>query len=202
MGFSSSKNSNKTKTKMKFENCEIQSDVTNDFNKNSIMEKKNETFFEQYPLNEKNRYENKISPSICKLEIKINEREIVKGTGFLIKLNIDNNEYKYFLVTNEHVIKREYIEEKKLIDIKYDNTFENISIKLDRYERILNTYENIIDLTIIEILQKDNINEAYFLLPNYEYNGEKNNQIYIYHNIQLKKDILINNGLHIAQLLI
>ena len=32
---------------------------------------------------------------------------------------------------------------------------------------------------MIEILKEDNINEDYFLIPNYEYNGAPNDKIYI-----------------------
>ena len=116
-----------------------------------------ETPIEGHDFYEENRYKNKISRSICQLTINISENKHVHGTGFLIKLNTDKNEYKYFLMTNEHVIKRKYIdkEEKKVIDVKYDSEFKDVKIKLDKYERFINAYENIIDLTIVEILEKD-----------------------------------------------
>ena len=68
----------------------------------------------------------KVSPSVCK--IIINE---FNGSGFFIKLNINNN-ILLCLMTNEHVIKKEMVENKENIEIKYDYESKGIKIKLDK----------------------------------------------------------------------
>ena len=58
----------------------------------------------------------KVSRSICKIII-----DNIIGSGFLIKL-IKGNKDIYCLMTNEHIIKKEYINNKK-IEIYYDNEY-------------------------------------------------------------------------------
>ena len=109
----------------------------------------------------------KVSPSVCKVMTNISN-----GTGFLIKLNRNNN-ILFCLMTNEHVIKREMVENKEDIKIKYDCELKDININLDNTKRLIRDFMNInIDITIIEILPKDNIEEHYFLEP--ELNNIKN----------------------------
>ena len=115
-----------------------------------------------------NKFITYVSNSICKLNINDEDNEgIGMGTGFLIKIknNINNKtNYKYFLITCEHVIKREYIEsENTEIEINYHSRAIKLKINLDKYERMIRTYEDIIDITLIEILKEDDINENYFL---------------------------------------
>ena len=60
------------------------------------------------------KYTTKVSRSICKINIKT-KTQIIKGTRFLIKLKINNNtSYKYFLMTNENVIEREFIQDENI----------------------------------------------------------------------------------------
>ena len=58
------------------------------------------------------------------------------------------------------------IELKGTIEINYDNGNIRKEINIDKEERYIKDYKNLeIDAVIIEILEKDNINEDYFLLP-------------------------------------
>ena len=120
-------------------------------------------------IKETNIYLNKVSRSLCKITVKN-----IRGTGFLIKVNTNNNNAIFFLMTNEHVIKNELIEKNEIITFYYDNGFQFRTIRLDKNERIIIEFKNIsLDITIVQILQKDNINEDYFLLPSLKYNNIK-----------------------------
>ena len=72
----------------------------------------------------------KVSPSVCKIMTNISN-----GTGFLIKLNRKNN-ILFCLMTNEHVIKREMVENQEIIKIVYDCESKEININLDKYQKI------------------------------------------------------------------
>ena len=114
--------------------------------------------------------------SLCKLKF-----QNIIGTGFLIKLNKENKDF-FCLMTNEHIIKNEMIESNEKISILY-NIIENkhITINLNTSERFINSNKDL-DITIIEILPKDKINEDYFLLPYTGYfNNLKNEKIFIPH---------------------
>ena len=105
-----------------------------------------------------NKFITYVSNSICKLNID-STNEDNEGTGFLIKIKNNINDkmnYKYFLITCEHVIKREYIEsENTEIEINYHSRTIKLKIKPDKYERMIRTYEDIIDITLIEILKEE-----------------------------------------------
>ena len=89
-----------------------------------------------------------------------------------MKLYKGNNPF-YCLLTNFINKNNENIE------IFYDNQNKMCKIHMNEKERYILSYSFInIDVTIIEILPKDNINENYFLLPNLE-NKLENKNIYI-----------------------
>ena len=120
-----------------------------------------------------------IGKSICKI---ITSKSL--GTGFLIKLNKKNKQF-YCLMTNEHVIKQNMISNKETIKVFYDNQRKNFELELNKNERFIQDFLYLgLDVTLIEILPKDNISDDYFLLPNLEYiNGYKqfeNKKIYIF----------------------
>ena len=146
-----------------------------EYNKDRI----NENLMKNSKIEKLDRYLYKVSRLICKIKTSKNI-----GSGFLIKLYKGNNPF-YCLMTNEHVIEKEIIELKEKIEIYYDNEFERREIELNKEERYIKDYKYIdIDIIIIEINKKDNINEEYFLLPNIEYrNGYYkeyvNKEIYI-----------------------
>ena len=69
-------------------------------------------------------------------------------------------------MTSEHIINSEMIENKKSVDILYENKKKKLTIELNKNERIIRTFlDKNIDATIIEILKKDKIKEDYFLSP-------------------------------------
>ena len=119
---------------------------------------------------------------VCKSICKIKAANSI-GSGFLIKLYKENSPL-YCLMTNEHVITKEMTENKKVIEIFYDNQNLRLEIKLDKEKRFIKDYLYLgIDAIIIEIIKEDNIKDNYFLSPNMEYiNGYKefeNKEIYI-----------------------
>ena len=105
---------------------------------------------------------------ICKGVTKIiTEKQL--GTGFFIKLEKGNAPF-YCLMTNEHIIKRDMIKKNEKIYILYDNQHKKFTLNLNQNERFIKDYKYLnIDITIIEILKKDNISSEYFLLPNTDY---------------------------------
>ena len=120
----------------------------------------------------------KACKSVCKILYKISDNEYKKGTGFFIKLYKGEKEL-YCLLSNEHVITKELIEFKAIIDIIY-NENEWKKIKLDKIKRFI-LYDEQMDITIIEIIEDDNIKEDYFLLPNIDNINYINKDIYILH---------------------
>ena len=117
-----------------------------------------------------------VSHSICKIQCKN-----LIGTGFFIKLKTWNQQELFFLMTNEHVIKREFVESKENIEILYDCGKKEHQFLLNKDKRFIKDYKDKnIDIIIIQILEEDNINKIYFLSP---YMGEIShligNKIYI-----------------------
>ena len=125
-----------------------------------------------------------VSKSICKIIIQTNGKETTKkitGTGFLLKFWIVED-YFYCLMSNEHVITEDFIQKKSIINISYDSEFKHRDIKLDEKERYIKSFkDNGLDITIVEIIEKDNISKDYFLIPEMDINNKRliNSQIYI-----------------------
>ena len=111
--------------------------------------------------------------SVCKI---IYNKNI--GSGFLIKLFI-NVKQIFCLMTNQHVVTKEMIESKAIINVKYNYEKKWIQIKLDEKERFIK-YNKKLDVTIVEILPNDYVKDKYFLIPNINYNMDYvNKDIYI-----------------------
>ena len=105
--------------------------------------------------------------NVAKGTVKINVNNGL-ASGFFLKLE-GNNKPFYCLMTNEHVITEEKINNKDEITIQYNNEKNNLSIKLDNKERKIFHFKDFkIDITSIEIIPKDKINKDYFLMPNYK----------------------------------
>ena len=100
-----------------------------------------------------------VCKSICKITFKK-----ISGTGFFIKLHIDDKKL-FCLMTNHHVVTKEMIESNDCIDVKYNLEKELEKIKLDTKKRFI-IYDIYIDITIIEILPEDKIKNKFFLSPN------------------------------------
>ena len=117
----------------------------------------NEAEIKDWDIIEIDNFLYKVCKSICKIVL---SKKL--GSGFLIKLYRKNKPF-YCLMTNEHVIDKETIESSKKIEIFYDNEFKRIEIDLNKNERFIRDYKYMnIDLTVIEIIDKDNIHEDYF----------------------------------------
>ena len=107
----------------------------------------------------------KVCKSICKISYYDKKlKGITFGSGFFIKLFKDGKEL-LGLMTNYHVITKEIIESKTIINIKYKYEKELIQIKLDEKERCIK-YNKDLDFVIIEIKQEDKIKDKYFLTSN------------------------------------
>ena len=120
---------------------------------------------------------------MCKISLIFQENESY-GSGFFIKITKDNKPL-YCLMTNEHIIKKEMINSNQIhmINISYDNGKKQRIITLNKKERFMKEFTFInIDLTTIEILQKDNINFKNFLIYQRfkgDYSQYKNKKIII-----------------------
>ena len=97
------------------------------------------------------------------------------GSGFFIQFKKNNGKTFYGLMTNEHVITPEIIKAKKKIKISYKKQKKNLIIELDPEDRFIKYYKDSlkIDATVIQILDKDNIENNYFLTPNYDYDYQQ-----------------------------
>ena len=108
-----------------------------------------------------------------KSTVKIELTDGGKASGFLIKYQREQKPF-YCLMTNEHVISPEMTDNGEEILIKFENEKKYLKIKLNQKERIIVCLKDMlnIDLTIIEIIPKDNIDDSYFLLPNIKYRNK------------------------------
>lgn len=127
---------------------------------------------------------------ICKIVIGKN----TCGTGFLLKL-VRENKLFYFLISCEHVLEKDLIDNKKKIEINYNYNYieqnvknKKITIKLDEKERFIRRYTYLdIDASVVQIFpEKKEIEEEYFY------------EIKNFNNIN-KYEILKNNNIHILQ---
>jgi len=137
-----------------------------------------------------NRHFLNVSKSIYKLTIDSQEKKGLEkpiGTGFFLCFYLDQ-ELFYCLMTNEDVITKYKINSNNnnnTIYIRsYDSEFKEVNIKLGEKERYINTFTKIhLDITVVEILDKDKISKDYFL---FDEDGIDNNTFlivrYIFHN--------------------
>ena len=109
----------------------------------------------------------KLVQTICKIETFESY-----ASGFLIKFSTENKPF-YCLMTNEHVITKVMIKNQSKIKFCYNNKKNPREIYL-KNNRIIKEFtseveDKNIDATIIQILPEDNIDDEYFLTPNYNY---------------------------------
>ena len=109
--------------------------------------------------------------NLLKSTVKIEVGPNKLGSGFFIKLKKNKGKTFYCLMTNQHVITPEIIEQKKKIKILYENAQKTLIIELDQEDRLIKYFDDSlqIDLTMVQILDKDNIGDNYFLEPNNDY---------------------------------
>ena len=126
-----------------------------------------------------------VARSVCTIYYYDENGDQVGGSGFFIKLETnDDNKPLRCLMSNEHVITKEIINLNKTIDVYYDDQRGKIKIKLDKNERMIRDFRYLgIDATIVEILEKDRVQNDLFLLPyiafNEGYQELKDKDIYI-----------------------
>ena len=113
-----------------------------------------------------------IEKCICKIirEIEINgEKHFKFGTGFFCSLP----EKKFnFLITNNHVINEEFLKNEKKLIFEIEEKEKEINLELERHKITNKEF----DFTIIEILNKDNINnflEIDKYINSYDYKDEQ-----------------------------
>ena len=82
-----------------------------------------------------------------------------------------NEKARNFLMTCQHVIKEEFVEEKKDITLYYGKRTEEkkIEIKLDKNKRYIKCFQKPLDVTLVEILDEDNIKKDKYLEPDLNY---------------------------------
>ena len=102
--------------------------------------------------------------------VKIRINKTLFGTGFFMKIKT-NEKLKNFLLTCNHLINEQNIKSKDIIEISFGklNKENHFQIKLDINERKIITFKPPIDITLIEILDLDNIPEDKYLFPDYNY---------------------------------
>ena len=102
------------------------------------------------------------------VRIEFNEHNKIT-TGFFMKIDINNKIYNC-LLTCHHSITKEDINSNKLINIFFGKSHKEktIIIKLNKNKRFIKCLQEL-DVTIIEILKKDNIKEDKFLFPDLNY---------------------------------
>ena len=121
-----------------------------------------------------------LSKEICKIVIEA-EKERKTGTGFILAFYIDIERF-HCLITNDHIINDESINNNQIIYITYEE-YKAASIKLDINKRYIRSFKDKeLDITIVEILDEDNISKDYFLEPELDIslnNNLINKEIYI-----------------------
>ena len=149
-----------------------QNKINQSIKMNKTNNRVNECILEVSPLTKidiQDPHISNISKSICKLKIVIqkqNQLQTIKGTGFLLKIYIDQ-ECFYCLMSNEHVITNDIIYDNNNIYIYYDNELKLANIQLnDNKKRYIKSFKDKdLDISVIEILDEDNISKDYFLYP-------------------------------------
>ena len=93
------------------------------------------------PLEKVDRMVSNVSKSICKIKIETSIGTI-KGTGFLLAFYIEQERF-YCLISNEHVIKKELLNQDIDIYISYDNEFKSKYINLNNNKRYMKSFTDI-----------------------------------------------------------
>ena len=114
----------------------------------------------------------KMYNSIVKIQNNIND---LTGTGFFMKIHL-NNKISKFLLTCHHVISKNLIDKKAIINISYGklNQETKLKILLDKEKRFIKCFKQPIDVTFIEIFDNDKIADDKFLLVDYNFKNGYN----------------------------
>ena len=111
-----------------------------------------------------------IEKCICKIVFE-KEGELKCGTGFFC--HIPKKKLKV-LITNNHVINEDFLNEKKILEIEVEEEIKKINLELYRFK--MTNIE--IDFTIIELLKEDNIQNYLEIDENIFLNDYKNNLVF------------------------
>ena len=119
---------------------------------------------------------------------KINAQEMY-GTGFFLKINFEDNTSINVLTTSYRLIDEKYLTDNKEINILL-NDYKTRIIDLEKKRNIYTNKEY--DLTLIEIIKKDNINNFFDIDENILSNDNpklfyENKPIYIIHYLNMEK---------------
>ena len=122
---------------------------------------------------------NTLAKSIVRIES--NQESQKRGTGFFAKIINENNKSELkFLVTNHHIITKDMVDNKNIIDIYFitmNNPEKELNRKIDLDEnRRYIKCDSKHDFTIIQILKTDRIYDERFLSPDLDY--KKGNEFY------------------------
>ena len=109
-------------------------------------------------------------PIISKGTVKI-EFNGRKASGFFLKSQRNKKPF-HCLLTNQHVITSDMVNNKETITIKYDNENKELKLKLNPTKRIIVCFQDFykLDVTLVEIIKDDKIKEEFYLSPNINYN--------------------------------
>jgi len=109
----------------------------------------------------------KLYNSITKISLKSGT---ATATGFFMKIKL-NNKIKKCLFTCFHVISDQDIQNQIIIDIYFGKKVEEShrKIKLDKNKRFIKAYKEEEDVTLIEIIDDDNISDGKYLNPDLNY---------------------------------
>ena len=131
-----------------------------------------------------------VKTHICKIKCKDGSH----GTGFFCNIPIDWTNYLKVLMTNNHVLNINDIQPGQTINFSINNDEKEFNIEIDNIRK---TYSNeFFDVTIIEIKEKDKIDEKSFfdldkqIFEEDSINRFKNRQICLLHYPKgIKKEI-------------
>jgi len=109
-------------------------------------------------------------PIISKGTVKI-EFNDWKASGFFLKFQRNKKPF-HCLLTNQHVITPDMVNNKETITIKYDNENKELKLKLNPTKRIIVCFKDFykLDVTLVEIIKDDKIKEDFYLSPKVNYN--------------------------------
>ena len=127
---------------------------------------------------------------VCKIK-----KGKLKGSGFFAKLPYKST-FKYVLITNKHILNKDDLKEGKILKVSINNEEEYKEIEMDGKRLILVDEER--DLTIIELKEKDKINNYLDIDERYNLNNieerYKNESLYVL-NYPKGKDVVVSYGL-------
>ena len=186
------KDNNKESTKIKGKNEIMQKIESLEIDKLNITndDKKEEYLIKVWPFSNICSNNSNLFKSICKIQIE-SLSDTILGTGFLFKFVIAQENF-YCLVSNENILKKDIINNNYIIHFFYNYEVKSNNSKKNERKRYIKSFIDIgLDITIIEILEEDNIPKDYFLWNEVETNNDRliNSQIFIPELIQETKII-------------